>query len=89
MSSYNPNVALQSEDQATNIGLRYIQTIQEASAIAGNIIYWTQEKYNHEVSLFINSDKETVVIQFDNEDWEDIEISLSDYKFLIGSFDVS
>ena len=89
MSTYNPNVALQSEDQATNIGLRYIQTIQEAGAIAGNVIYWTQEQYNHEVSLFINSDKETAVIKFDDEDWDDIEISLSDYTYLIGSFDVS
>jgi hypothetical protein len=84
--SYNPNVAQQSEDQATNIGLRYIQTLQEAASIGSNTIFWINEHRPTEVSLKIDMEKESVIVHFEDENWEDTVLALSDYTYLLSSF---
>jgi hypothetical protein len=87
---YNPNVAQQSEDQATNIGLRHIQTLQEAASIGSNVIFSIMEHRPTEVSLTINMEDETVVIKYEDEkDWEDTVMKLSHYQDLLSSFIVS
>jgi hypothetical protein len=87
--TYNPNVALSSSNQATNIGLRYIQTLQEAASIGSNTIFWINEHRPTEVKLTINITDDTVNVSFQDENWEDTVVKLSDYTYLLSSFIMS
>ncbi len=83
--SFNPNVALVNKDcQASNISLRFIQTLQEAVSKSDGDILYTNDHRPVNVNLTINIVDEKVNIEY-SESKDIIEsVSLKDYQYILG-----
>lgn len=85
--SYNPNVAFSSPNQDVNISLRYIQTLQEAASIKDNTIICIRDSFPTPVELFLDINKEEVLVKYTKEkSFKDETIELKYFRDILSSF---
>lgn len=85
------HVTFTSEDQATNIGLRHVQTLQEAAGLSHNDILFIGEHKPEPVNLFINMDEEKAVIEYQRPELQkyNFSVRLKDYSYLLNTLILS